>query len=492
MPSGNDNAEPIRVGTTDPVSALDPAAAYDAGSWALFNNLYQQLLTFSPDSTTPTGDAAKSCRFASGDLTTYTCVVRNDITFSNGDKMTAEDVKFSIDRVLSINDPQGPASLFSTVKSVDAHGQTVTFHLKQDDATFPLKLATGAGAIVDHRQYPADKLRTGDTVVGSGPYLLKRYTSGKVAELEPNNSYHGSISHVGVPVEVDYYKTPQDLSKAWKAKRIDVAHRQLPPSEVANVDTSDENVRVTESASAEIRNMVFNLRKGSAMSNTAVRQAVANIIDRNKITASVYDSTVEPLYSVIPQGITSHTTPFFDDYPEPNVGKARRLIADAGIHTPIRFSLGYSPGGAAGAEAAEIKRQLEDTGLFKVTVISQAWTTFQKSYSQGKFDAFTIGWLPDYPDPDDFIAPLVGSDSTFHNDYHNNEVDTLITSTGQYSDRSQASGDFQRIQQLVADDVPLLPLWQRKDYVLSSESITGSQYLSDGTGIWRLWELGRV
>jgi peptide/nickel transport system substrate-binding protein len=492
MPSRNDDSNPIKVGTTDPVSALDPAGAYDAGSWALFNNLYQQLLTFTPNSTTPTGDAAKSCKFATGDLTTYSCVVRNDITFSNGDKMTAQDVKFSIGRVLSINDPQGPASLFSTVKSIDASGQTVTFHLNEDDATFPLKLATGAGAIVDHREYPADKLRTGNTVVGSGPYLLKQYRSGKVAELAPNTKYHGSISHVGVPVEVDYFSTPQQLSNAWKDKQVDVAHRQLPPSQVAKVDTNDENVRVTESASEEIRNMVFNLRKNSPMSNSAVRQAVANIIDRNQITSSVYDSTVEPLYSVIPQGITSHTTPFFDDYPKPNVPKAKQLLQNAGVHTPVQFTFGYSPGGAAGAEAAEIKRQLEDTGLFKVKVIGQAWTTFQKSYSKGDFDAFAIGWLPDYPDPDDFIAPLVGSDSTFHNDYNSDAINTLITSTGQYSDRSQTSGDFQAIQQRVADDLPLLPLWQRKDYVLSSEDITGSQYLSDGTGIWRLWELSRV
>jgi peptide/nickel transport system substrate-binding protein len=491
MPSGDDGKDPITVGTTDAVTSLDPAGAYDAGSWALFGNVYQSLMTFKPSSTVPTGDAAQKCAFSS-DLMTYTCTVRNDITFSNGDKMTGEDVKFSINRVRDIKDDQGPSSLFTTLKSIDAQGQKVVFHLSTPDATFPSKIATGAGAIVDHATYPANKLRTGTTTDGSGPYLLKSYKAGSLAQLVPNPSYHGAIDMTGGPVDVDYFKTPEELAAAWKNKKVDVTHRQLPPSVVAKVDTNSNDFRVTEAASAEIRNMVFNLRKGSPMNSLAVRKAVATALDRNKITANVYDSTVEPLYSLVPQGITSHSTVFFDTYPKPDPAKAKQLLESAGVKTPVQFTLAYSPSGAAGPEATEIRRQLEATGLFKVKIISKEWEAFQKGYSAGQFDAFTIGWLPDYPDPDDFVAPLVGADSTFHNDYNSSKVNQLITATQRYVQRGDASDEFKQAQQDVANDVPILPLWQKKDYVLCDESITGSQYLSDGTGIWRLWELGRI
>ncbi len=107
-------------------------------------------------------DAARSCSFVKGGLTTYTCALRDDLTFPSGTEVTAQDVKYSFDRVKKIDSEVGPASLFSTLKSVDAKGLTVTFHLSSPDATFPFKVATGAGSIVDPTRYPADALRSGD------------------------------------------------------------------------------------------------------------------------------------------------------------------------------------------------------------------------------------------------------------------------------------------------------------------------------------------
>lgn len=105
---------------------------------------------------------------------------------------------------------------------------------------------------------------------------------------------------------------------------------------------------------------------------------------------------------------------------------------------------------------------------------------------------YTVGWLPDYPDPDTFSQPLVGRDSSLHNGYTSKKMDQLISDTLQYSDRSRTSADFKKLQKLVGEDVPLVPLWQKKDYVVAKPDVAGSQYLSDGTGIWRLWELGWI
>lgn len=71
-------------------------------------------------------------------------------------------------------------------------------------------------------------------------------------------------------------------------------------------------------------------------------------------------------------------------------------------------------------------------------------------------------------------------------------MDSLIGSTLQYSDRGRTAADFKELQAQVGEDVPLVPLWQKKDYVVSTTDVSGSQYLSDGTGIWRLWELKRI
>ncbi|MFJ6010842.1 ABC transporter substrate-binding protein [Streptomyces sp. NPDC092952] len=493
LPSDEVNSDPVGVGTTDEVTSLDPAGAYDAGSWALYSNIYQSLLTFKSGAVVPQPDAAESCQFIGQKLQTYQCKLRDDLTFSNGRKITAEDVKFSIERMIKIKTDVGPWVLFPSLKNVVADGLTVTFNLTARDATFPQKLATGAGSIVDRESYPADKLREGTTVEGSGPFLLKAYRAGQIAELVPNPRYKGALNKTGVPVTVHYYKTPDDLESAWKAKQVEVTHRELPPTTLAELNPGDPDLRVTEADSAEIRNMVFNVRPGSPLADKKVRQAIAATVDRGPLVSKVYKGTVEPLYSLIPQGYIGHSTPFFDAYPAPDPARAKKLLQEAGVQLPVTIEFGYRGGSEAyDKETQELRRQLEADGLFKLNIHSVDWQKFQKGYASGKFDAYTVGWLPDYPDPDTFSQPLVGADNSLHNGYSSKKVNALIADTLQYSDRGRTSADFKEIQAQVGEDVPLLPLWQKKDYVVSTKDVSGSQYLSDGTGIWRLWELKHI
>ncbi|GHA35751.1 peptide-binding protein [Streptomyces canarius] len=491
LPSQEDQNKTITVGTTDAVTALDPAGAYDAGSWALFSNVFQSLLTFEPGGVEPVPDAAQSCAFEGSGLRTYRCTLRSGITFPSGRAMTAQDVKYSFDRVKKINSDVGPASLFDTLASVtadDAH--TVTFHLSSADATFPQKVATGAGAIVDKDKYPADALRTGTSVDGTGPYTLTAYVKDQKADLAPNGHYKGYLSGVGRPVELRYYTDSAKLDRAWKGREVDVATRTLPPGVLSGLNPSDPEQRVTESDSAETRNLYLNTRSSSPLHDVRVRRAMAWLVNREQLATTVYEGTVDPLYSLIPTGITGHTTSFFDSYPTQSTDKARRLLTEAGVSLPVRFTLGYGIGRGAGAEeSAELKKQLEAGGLFKVDVKGYEWTDFQKRWAAGKMDAWGVGWVADYPDPDTFGGPLVGTGSTMSTGYSNKLVDHLILDSRQYADRTRAAKDFKDIQTDVAEDVPLIPLWQRKEYVVSTEDVGGGQYLSDGTGVFRLWRL---
>ncbi|MFI6015412.1 ABC transporter substrate-binding protein [Streptomyces sp. NPDC051243] len=494
LPSRDDQNRTITVGTTDAVTSLDPAGAYDAGSWALFNNVFQSLLTFEPGGVTPVPDAAENCGFVGTDLSTYRCELRDGLTFPSGRVMTAQDVKYSFDRVKRIKSNVGPSSLLDTLGSVTASGRTVTFRLSSPDATFPLKVATGAGSIVDREKYPADALRTDNAVDGTGPYTLTTYTRDKKAVLAPNSHYRGALDGTGRPVELRYYPDSDALAGAWKEKRIDVATRTLPPEVLAGLNAADPGQRVSVADSAEIRNLYLNTREGSPLHDTRVRRAMAWLIDRDKLAATVYKGTVDPLYSLIPTGITGHTTSFFDSYPQLSTAKARALLTAAGASLPVRLTYGYATGrGAASAEeAAEVKRQLEAGGLFKVTVKGYEWTDFQKRWAGGKLDAYAVGWVADFPDPDTYGGPLVGSNGTMSTGYRNRTVDRLITASQQYADRSEATRDFRSVQEAVARDVPVIPLWQAKEYVVTSENVGGGQYLSDGTGVFRLWRLNWI
>lgn len=490
LPQDAGGGKAIRVGTSDVVSSLDPAGAYDAGSWALFSNVYQSLLTIRSGSDTPVPDAASACKFVGEKLNTYQCELRPDLKFSSGRAVTAEDVKFSFDRIKAINSDQGPAPLFNTLDSVKAEGNTVTFNLSAGDATFPFKIATGAASIVDKDKYPAKALREGNKADGSGPFTLGAYAPGTSAELKPNASYKGQGKISKTSVTVRYYKDSAELEQAWNDHGIEVAHRDMPPATLAALNPGLKDTRYEATGGTETRSMVFNVRAGSPAAQPAVRQAVAAVLDRPKVAGEVYKGTVTPLFSLVPAGIAAHSTPFFDAWPTPNGLTAKKLLKDAGITAPVTINLGVNVRGANIAEAEEIKKQLESTGLFHLTIKPvEVWADFQKAYAAGAFDAYTIGWIADFPDADNFLAPLVGADSSMNNGFSNKAVDDLITRTQSFSDRAGAANDFRDLQKLVAQEVPMLPIWQKKDYVMSREAVTGAQFLSDGTGVWRLWEL---
>lgn len=438
LPSEGDEDRTITVGTTDAVTSLDPAGAYDAGSWALFSNVFQTLLTFEAGGASPVPDAAESCKWADGGLRTYRCELREGLTFPSGRTMTAEDVKYSFDRVREIKSDVGPASLFDTLDSVAADGLAVTFRLSSPDATFPFKVATGAGSIVDSTKYPKNGLRTDNGVDGTGPYELSSYKKGDKAVLVPNGQYQGAVQETGRPIQLRYFADADQLERAWRGRRIDVATRQLPPDVLAELDPGDPGQRVSEADSSEVRNLYFNTREGSPLHDVRVRQAMAWLINREKLAATVYQGTVDPLYSLIPTGITGHTTSFFESYPKQDAGKARSLLEDAGVELPVRFTYGYATGrGAAAEEAAELKAQLEAGGLFKVTLKGYEWTDFQKRWATGKLDAYGVGWVADFPDPDTYGAPLVGSGGTMNTGYSSKVVDRLIQESQRFADRGR-------------------------------------------------------
>ncbi|WP_424212171.1 ABC transporter substrate-binding protein [Streptomyces sp. BI20] len=493
------DSTPITVGTTDAVGSLDPAGSYDAGSWALYGNVFQSLLTLRPGSDTPVPDAASRCGFDDpAKLTVYSCELRTGLKFTNGRTVTGEDVKYSIDRIRKIKADQGPAPLFANIASVAADGAKVVFTLSRPDATFPFKIATGAASIVDKDRYPAGSLREGDEVDGSGQFALTSYTAGQKAELKPNENWQGEGKAARQNIEVRYFKDGEALQKAWKDRTVDVAHRDLPPATLAGLGPTLKDTRYQESGGTEIRNMLFNTRSGSAFGKKQTRQAVAALLDRPKIAQEVYKGTVTPLYSLIPAGVPGHSTPFSDTYAQPSLDAARALLREGtpGAGTaagPVKFTLGVYDRSTNVPEAQNIKKQLEAGGLFSVTIRAVGdWTAFQQGYARGEYDAYTVGWIPDFPDADNFVDPLIGSGSSMNTGWSDKTVDALVARTQSHADRGEAVNDFKALQRTAAVEVPVLPIWQKKDYVVSRENISGIQYLSDGSGVWRLWELSRT
>ncbi|MFF8959932.1 ABC transporter substrate-binding protein [Streptomyces sp. NPDC014894] len=485
----------ISVGTTSEPTTLDPAAAWD-GSWELYRNVFQTLLSFPTGSTTPRPDAAQSCEFTDTSSKTYVCILKPGLVFSNGEKLDASAVKHSIDRIRLIDVPGGPNGLLNSLGSVELVGdRTVKFHLKVPDATFPFILATPATSLVPPGEYPRNTLRDDGALTGSGPYVLRAYIKGKKSELAKNDTYDGYAKRKNEGVTIRYFKDSTQMVSALRKKEIHATYRGLDAKEVVDLQQkkpANKDLRLVETVGTDIRYLVFNAKDPNA-GKLAVRQAVAQLVDRGALVSKVYQGTAEPLYSMIPKGIVGHTTEFFDRYGDPSVTKARRILEADGIETPVKLDLWYTTdryGSATAPEFKELKRQLEASGLFEIKVTGKPEQEFQKGYKQGAYPVFGRGWFPDFPDPDNFIAPFVGENNVLATPYENREITRdLLPSSRRQSDRGAVARSFERAQEIIADDVRLLPLWQGKLYVAVNEEIGGGERAFDPQSIMQMWEL---
>ncbi|MDQ1040155.1 peptide/nickel transport system substrate-binding protein [Streptomyces sp. V3I8] len=493
-PDTSEEDGPVVVGTTSAPSTLDPAASWD-GSWELFRNIYQTLLSYPAGASEPEPDAAESCRFTDDSNRTYSCTLRDGMSFSDGHGLDAGAVKHSIDRIRKIAVDGGPAGLLGSLERVETKGdREVVFRLNKPDATFPFVLATPAMSIVDPEEYPADALREGGEVTGSGPYGLSSYEEGQEARLVRNDNYKGSADRKNGAVTIRYFQGSDEMVAALKDRKIDVTLRGLAAEDVVDLQErrSKDDLQLVETAGTEIRYLVFNPKDPWAR-RAAVRKAVAQVVDRPAIAHTIYKDTVEPLYSMVPRGLAGHTTGFFDDYGSPSTSKARQILLEAGIAEKVPLAFWYTTdryGSTTKPEFEELRRQLNATGLFSVTIKGRPWKTYEAGYRKGEYPVFGRGWFPDFPDAENFIAPFVGEQNALGTPYKSPRItDVLLPESRRESDRGDVVEEFEKAQDILLDDVRLLPLWQGKQYVAASEEISGVERSIDPSTIMMVWEL---
>ncbi|QKW07637.1 peptide-binding protein [Streptomyces sp. NA04227] len=494
--SSGEGDETITVGTTSAPTTLDPAASWD-NSWELFRNIYQTLLSYPSGATAPQPDAAEGCDFTDSTNRVYRCELREGLKFSNGHELDAKAVKYSIDRIGRIKADGGPQGLLGSLERVEAEDErTVTFHLNKPDATFPFVLATPAMSIVDPKEYPAGKVRKGKTIQGSGPYTLETYEEGKRAVLARNGSYKGYADRKNDGVTIRYYTDSAAMIGALRKKQIDVTYRGLAAEDIVALQTNsgDESLQLVEGSGTEVRYLAFNPEHPWA-SKPAVRKAIAQILDRGGIAHKIYKDTVESLYSMVPRGLVGHATTYFDVYGNPDPAKAKKILRDAGINKPVPLTFWHTTdryGSQTKIEFEEIKRQLNETGLFEVKVESRPWKEYSEGLHKGKYPAVGNSWFPDFPDAENFIAPFVGEENALGIPYKAPEItDKILPKSRRETDRTALADQFKKAQKILVDDARMMPLWQGKQYIAASEDISGGERALDPSTIMIMWELGR-
>jgi peptide/nickel transport system substrate-binding protein len=480
--AGNSSGN-ITIGTTDQVITIDPAGSYDHGSLNIEMQVYQFLYNFVPGSNTPQPDAATSCSFTQP--TVFTCKLKPNLKFANGDALTSSDVKFSYDRVLAINDADGPASLLANLDSIDTPDDlTVNFNLKNpDDQTFEQVITTSAGPIVDEQVFPADKLMDDDAIVKaepfSGPYTITNYTKNQIASFAPNPDYNGcwgKVANTGITLQS--FTDETNMKLALTNGDIDMVSRSLNPTDIQPMQ-QDSNIHVWQSEGGEIRYMEFNLQTQPGDNDAqklAIRQAVASSIDRDALASDVYMNQYTPLCSFVPQGIPGANTAVCDAYPL-DTAKAAQYLSDAGVQTPVTLNIEYNPdhyGQSSDQEYARIQQQLEATGLFTVNLQGTNWTTYNTERVQDAYPVFQLGWFDDFPDADNYLSPFFTANSFVKQHFDEQDIFDAITQEVSETDNTKRMAEIGDIQtELAQKYLPTIPLLQGSQWAFTRTNITG-------------------
>ena len=490
---GGGSDEPIIVGTTDKVTTLDPAGSYDNGSLAVQTQVFPYLVNTDYNSTEVVPDLAESAEFTSP--TEYTVTLPAGLKWANGNDLTSSDVKFSFDRNIAIADPNGASSLLYNLDSIETPDDTtVVFHLKSaNDQVFPFILTSFPGAIVDEEVFSADAVTPDADIVAAdafgGPYRITSWDFNKTVEFAPNENYQGLLDPAeNAGVILSYFADSSNLKLAVQEGDIDVAYRSLSATDVEDLGGND-NVQVIDGPGGEIRYIVFNFdtmpygattAEADAAKALAVRQAVADLIDREALSTQVYKGTYTPLYSYVPAGFNGATEVLKELYGDgdggPSADKARETLEAAGVEIPVQLSLQYNPdhyGPSSGDEYALIKSQLEADGLFAVDLKSTEWVQYNKDRTADVYPAYQLGWFPDYSDADNYLTPFFLTENFLSNHFSDPAVDELILQQAVETDPAARTQEIEQIQQLVAEQLSTVPYLQGAQVAVAGADVDG-------------------
>jgi peptide/nickel transport system substrate-binding protein len=252
------NPDTIIIGTTDEVNSLDAQDAYATHDWEIIKNTGSPLLKYVPGTATLVPGAAVDFPEVSEDGLSYTFTLRDDLVFSDGTPITAQDYVRSWER---LNTLEGQVSglIQAYVEGVEApDDSTVVYTLSDTYGFFEALAATAPFVVTNPDVFPADEIvQYPEQIEGTGPYRMVTYVPGEQMVLEANPEYYGDDAPIIPNVIIRYFADPTTMSNAVETGEIDVAWRTLGPVEAIRLQEV-EGLTVERINAPALRYLVFN------------------------------------------------------------------------------------------------------------------------------------------------------------------------------------------------------------------------------------------
>jgi peptide/nickel transport system substrate-binding protein len=402
--------------------------------------------------------------------TTYIFHLRHGVRFCDGRPLTARDVKWTFDSILSHSLLTTKTTVYQYIDHIDApDGATVVFHLKQPQATLLWNLSDGAIGIVPY----GSGAELAQHPIGSGPFEFVSAQQDKEVVIARNDHYWGAEPRIE---RVRFAVVPDATTRALELRKgsADVAINALTPDTVVALK-KDAQLAVQTAPGTIYAYLAFNLRD-PILHNMKVRQALAYAIDRRPMIQYLWRGMAQPAASILPVQSWAYNgeVPQYGYDP----GRARRLLDAAGYPAVngVRFHLTMKTSTEESTRlmAAVLQQQLEAVGV-ALDIRTFEFATFFSDVTKGAFQLYSLRWIGGNEDPDIFEhvfysanIPPRGANRSY---YSNPEVDRLIDRGRQELDERKRRQDYAEIQRLVAADLPYINLWYFDNVLVRSRRV---------------------
>lgn len=496
------NAKPggeIVITYKDDVATLDPAIGYDWQNWSMIKSLFDGLMDYEAGTTTLRPDLAESYEI-SPDGQTFTFKLRKGVKFHNGREMTAEDVKYSIERVVNPATQSPGQGFFGSIKGYEeaAAGKadglsgitivdplTVKFELTRPDATFLHVMAINFSHVVPKEEVEKYGADFGKHPVGTGAFKLAEWTLGQRVVFEKNPDYWNT----GLPylnkITFEIGQEPIVALLRLQKGEIDVPGDGIPPAKFQEVMSDPaQKARVVEGGQLHTGYVTMNVNI-PPFDNVKVRQAVNMAINKDRIVQLINNRAV-PANQPLPPSMPGYAKDY-KGYPY-DAAKAKELLAEAGHADGFETDLYVMNTDPNPRIAQGIQQDLAAIGIkANIQALAQANVIAAGGEKEGAPMIWSGGmaWIADFPDPSNFYGPILGCGGAVPGGwnwswYCNEDLDKKAAEADSIVDPAKADERYKMWSDIyvkIMEDAPWAPVFNEQRFTMKSPRMGGADNL---------------
>ncbi|MGI9331892.1 MAG: ABC transporter substrate-binding protein [Gammaproteobacteria bacterium] len=440
--------------SADP-AGFDPVRGPSGMSHVVIEQVYSTLMALDPEAK-PYPELAESYD-VSDDGLAYTFKLRQGVQFHNGDMLTAQDVKFSFDRLRAPDSGYSYGAQVETIESVDVvDTHTVTFKLSKRTGPFLIYMAFPGSSIVPKKAVEAGHDLNAQPI-GSGPFKFVSYQPRQAIVFEK----HANYFQAGKPYfdRMEYRIIPDitALTNAVLSGEVNFS-TEIPPKDWAQVTSNPELTGVTLEGS-RYNWLLCNTGK-PPLDNPKVRQAVAHAINREALVRGAFFGQATPILGgVVPQWNWAYSDiQYFNPKGDPD--KAKALLAEAGLADGFETSMTIASSFPAQmAMAPIIQANLAAAGIKAKIGTMEIPRYWDEVWSTSNFDITTMYWLSPLADPDDFLTNNYKCGMAINvQKYCNEQMDELLEAAKAAASEAERKALYEQVTRLSLDDMGQVPL----------------------------------